>query len=222
MTLHFKLSAVQKTYGSRRLFGPLDLDIERGSFVALTGPSGSGKSAVLNLLSALESPDSGTIEICGNPAPKPLSRAATTYLRNNVGYLFQNFGLIDDKTVEENLNVALAYSPEKSRSRRAIAEALDEVGLENTQKRKVHSMSGGEQQRVAIARLLLKPCDVVLADEPTASLDGANRDVVLQLLGVLRDRGKTVVLATHDEAAIRASDREVNLAGSSATAASAG
>ena len=211
MPLHFKLTDVQKTYGSRHLYPPLNVGIEQGSIVVVTGPSGSGKSTLLNILSALEAPDEGAVEIFGKPAPRPLTPQATKYLRFKVGYLFQNFGLIDDLNVERNLKVALSYSQEKRTAKRQIVDVLERVGLPNSQARMVHSMSGGEQQRVAIARLLLKPCDVVLADEPTASLDTANRDVVLYLLGLLRERGKTVVVSTHDDAVINASDMEISL-----------
>jgi putative ABC transport system ATP-binding protein len=211
MTIHCELRGVAKRYNGRSVLTGFDLSIGPGEMVAVTGVSGAGKSTVLNMLGLLEAPDSGDVLISGDRAPRPLSRAANRYRRNRLGYLFQNFALIDNATVRENLDVALTYAPQRSGRAQRIADALAHVGLPGAEDRRIYSMSGGEQQRVAVARLLLKPCDIVLADEPTGSLDTANRDVVLGLLRELNQQGKTVIVATHDDVVVNACTRVVRL-----------
>lgn len=117
------------------------------------------------------------------------------YLQQKVGFLFQNFALIDHKTVRQNLQLI----KRKSRSETTIEEALQQVGLANKVNQKVYSLSGGEQQRVALARLMLKQCDIIFADEPTGSLDRKNAEQVMQIMQKLNEQGKTIVLVTHDE-----------------------
>ncbi|MFD6097359.1 ATP-binding cassette domain-containing protein [Nocardiopsis flavescens] len=210
-TTHCELRSVRKEYGGRAVLDGFDLAVGAGEMVAVTGASGSGKSTVLNLLGLLEAPDGGEVRLLGGRAPRPRSRGARRYLRGHLGYLFQNFALIEGATVRENLEVALAYAPGPGTERERTARALEHVGLAGTEERRVFSLSGGEQQRVAIARLMLKPCEIVLADEPTGSLDADNRDVVLGLLRGLNGAGRTVVVATHDRAVVDACSREVAL-----------
>ncbi|MCH7230616.1 ABC transporter ATP-binding protein [Glycomyces sp. L485] len=213
MEIHSELIGVRKQFGAHAVLEGFDLQIEAGEMVALTGPSGSGKSTLLNIIGLLEAPDHGEVRILGDRAPKPRSRAANRYLRHHLGYLFQNYALIDSASVEHNLDIALTYSSERGSKKRRIAEALAHVGLPGAENRRIFSLSGGEQQRVAVARLLLKPCEIVLADEPTGSLDFENRDIVLGLLRELNKAGKTVVIATHDEAVVSACSRAVDLNG---------
>ncbi|MGW5052654.1 ABC transporter ATP-binding protein [Actinokineospora sp. NPDC004072] len=193
-----ELRGVRKQYGPRRVLDGFDLRVAAGEFIALTGASGSGKSTVLNLIGLLDAPDAGEVHLFGGPAPGPHTRAANRLRRTHLGYLFQNFALIDSESVAHNLDIALTYAPDPTPKRQRIADALSRVGLPGAESRRVHSLSGGEQQRVAVARLLLKPCDLVLADEPTGSLDPENRDTVLALLHTLNRAGKTIVIATHD------------------------
>jgi putative ABC transport system ATP-binding protein len=209
----YRVRGVRKSYGGTQVLDGFDLDIETGEMVALTGVSGSGKSTVLNILGLLETPDAGEVQISQERAPSPRSRAARRYLRERLGYLFQNFALIDSATVRENLDVALTYTPRSSQKQQRIAEALAHVGLAGIEERKVYSLSGGEQQRIAAARLLIKPCDIVLADEPTGALDSGNRDVVLGLLKELNASGKTVVIATHDGEVADACERSIVIGG---------
>lgn len=211
MTVIAELIGIHKAYGRHDVFAGFDLQLRKGEMVAITGPSGSGKSTLLNLIGLLERPDHGRVRLFGTDAPKPRSARATRYLRRHLGYLFQNFALIDDASVEQNLRVALAYVDRRSRRRDLIAEVLDHVGLSGREKQHVYTLSGGEQQRLAIARLLLKPCDIVLADEPTGALDSDNRDSVLALLGDLHARGKSIVIATHDPAVEDACARSIRL-----------
>ena len=151
--------------------------------VAITGPSGSGKTTLLNIIGMLENHDRGTVKLFGENRPRVHSRKAQRILRNRLSYLFQNFALIENATVDQNLDIPLIYSKktrkEKQESKMA---ALQKVGLDISFKQKVHELSGGEQQRVAIARILLKPCELILADEPTGSLDDDNRNEIMEIL----------------------------------------
>lgn len=208
-----ELLGVCMQYGDRRVLDNFDLQIEAGESVALTGASGAGKSTVLNIIGLLDAPDAGEVRILGKKAPKPRTRAANRLRRSHLGYLFQNFALIDNESVAHNLDIALTYSGRAASRQRRIAEALAQVGLSGSENRKVFSLSGGEQQRVAVARLLLKPCDIVLADEPTGSVDAENRDIVLGLLRTMNQSGKTIVIATHDDVVAGSCSRVVNLSG---------
>lgn len=192
-----QLTSVAKNFGRHVVLRDFDLQVHAGEMVALTGASGSGKSTVLNLVGLLEAPTAGLVSLDHAPAPAPHSKAALLLRRRRLGYLFQNYALIDGATVAENLQVALAYTKPRNPAD-AIGAALEQVGLPGSEKRRVHTMSGGEQQRVAIARLLLKQCDIVIADEPTGSLDAVTAAPVLDQLRALADAGKAVLLATHD------------------------
>ncbi|MYW90915.1 ABC transporter ATP-binding protein [Amycolatopsis rubida] len=211
-----ELRGIRKQYDLHQVLDDFALSVKPGEFIALTGASGAGKSTVLNLLGLLESPDGGEVRLFGERAPRPRSRAANLARRDRLGYLFQNFALIDSETVEHNLAVALTYAKRGTPKQDRVKEALAQVGLRRSQHRKIHSLSGGEQQRVAVARLLLKPCDLVLADEPTGSLDAKNRDRVLDLLQKLNEAGKTIIVATHDEAVADRCSRIVELSGRAA------
>jgi putative ABC transport system ATP-binding protein len=165
------------------------------------------------MIGLLDAPDAGVVRIFGEQAPGPRTRAANLLRRCRLGYLFQNFALIDNESVAQNLELALTYAGRGTRKREHIARALAQVGLPGAEDRKIYSLSGGEQQRVAVARLLLKPCDIVLADEPTGSLDAENRDIVLDLLRQLNESGKTIIVATHDEVVAGWCARVVDLSG---------
>jgi putative ABC transport system ATP-binding protein len=194
-----KMQDVQKSYRGHVVLDGLTFTVFKGEMVAITGCSGAGKTTVLNLLGILEKPDRGVVSLFGRSGLRPGSASAKKLRRKRLGYLFQNFALIDNASVEYNLRVALAYSGATRRDRtRRIENALGQVGLPGAEGRKVYELSGGEQQRVAIARILLKPCDLVLADEPTGSLDAGNRDGVINLLMQMNARGQTIVLVTHE------------------------
>ena len=206
-----ELLAVRKHYGGRQVLSDFDLQVKTGEMLALTGPSGTGKSTVLNIIGLLDSPDAGEVRVLGGKAPGPRSRAANRLRRLHLGYLFQNFALIDNESVVHNLEVALTDSAGGASKRRSIAAALDQVGLPGSRTGR-SSRFRAEQQRVAVARLLLKPCDIILADEPTGSLDDDNRDIVIDLLCGLNEAGKTVILATHDDDVAKRCTRTVTLA----------
>lgn len=194
-----ELEHVSKRYGDRVVLDEFSLVAGAGEMIAITGRSGAGKTTVLNIIGLLERPDAGRVALFGTPAPRVGSRGATRLLRSRIGYLFQNFALIDDATVSQNLDVALLYErgPRKEKEARKQA-ALERAGLPAPLSQKVYALSGGEQQRLAIARLLLKPCDLILADEPTGSLDPTNRDAILAILHQFRQEGKTIIISSHD------------------------
>lgn len=188
-----EIKGITKSFGQKVIFDNYTLTINDGDFVIFMGKSGCGKTTLLNIIGSLESIDSGEVLVDGvNIADKKNQR---NYLKYKVGFLFQNFALEDNKTVEENLN----FIKNDCLSGVSIDDALKEVGLENMKKQKVYQLSGGEQQRVALARLMIKKCDYILADEPTGSLDRGNANIVFSLLEKLNDSGKTVVMVTHDE-----------------------
>ncbi len=209
-----ELVDVTKRYGDRTVWDRVSLTVAPQEMVAIVGPSGSGKTTILNLLGLLESPDSGEVRLFDLPTPAIGSARAMALLRTRIGYLFQNGALIDDATIGANLDVALRYQRITRRDReQSKVEALQQVGLDSLALRQpVYGLSGGEQQRVAMARLLLKPCDLILADEPTGSLDPVNREAVLQSLQDLNRQGKTIVIVTHDPVVAAACVREIDLA----------
>lgn len=195
-----KVNHLEKKFGSHVLFQDLSFQIEQGEMVAIVGSSGCGKTTLLNILGLIEPFENGEVWINGKRVPKPNTRAAQRMMRDELSYLFQNFALIDTETVEKNLKLVAKNS-------QLISEVLKTVGLERTLHQKVYELSGGEQQRVAIARILLKKGNIVLADEPTGSLDHENRDFVLRLLRDLCEQGKTVLIVTHDPVVAQACDR---------------
>ncbi len=191
------------------LWENLSFDVPPHSITALTGPSGSGKSTLLNCIGALETPDSGSIQVFGTEVTKLGYRKARKYRHDYVGYLFQDYALIPDQTVYDNINLAARPNqifPSKAMLTQ-VAEVLEQVGLAGYERRQVCELSGGEQQRVAIARLLVRPPKVVLADEPTGALDHDNSLRVIGHLRDLADGGASVVVATHSDLVADSADQ---------------
>ena len=205
-----QLKNIDKKYGNKYLFKNLDFSIKKGEMIAITGASGSGKSTLLNIIGLIDKPDSGEVLICGNKNPYDKEKIKLNLFRNNIGYLFQNYALVDNYTVSKNLDIALEYFKGKNKNK-LKEEALDKVGLLDKLNNKVFELSGGEQQRVALARLMLKKNDIILADEPTGSLDEDNKAIILKLLKELNNEGKTVVIVTHDKVVADICDREINI-----------
>lgn len=170
-----------------------------------SGPSGCGKTTLLNMIGALEPLDGGNIVVDGVDITDRKNQLQ--YFQNKVGFVFQNFVLIEDKTVEQNLELI----NEKNRTDISIEKALELVKLSDKLDSKVFTLSGGEQQRVALARLIIKKCDIILADEPTGSLDRKNVKMVMDILKLLHKYGKTIVLVTHDEEIKNTGDRVIEL-----------
>jgi putative ABC transport system ATP-binding protein len=196
---------ITKTLGGRVLFSNYHLCVQEGSFLAITGESGTGKTTLLNMLSLLEKPDVGEITIANKTNPG--KREKMLLRRHMIGYLFQNYALLPNETVEKNIQIALRYL-KKGDPNAIIAESLARVGLKGFEKKKVYALSGGEQQRVAFARMIAKDSRYIFADEPTGNLDSKNTDLIYSLLKELYTQGKTVLLVTHDlELARRAPER---------------
>lgn len=189
----------QKKFGPKIIFDDFSLQVDEGDMVAITGPSGCGKTTLLNTIGLIESVEQGTYKIFNESAPKINSKKANKLIRENISYLFQNFALVDSFTVRDNLLMALKYVKlSKSEKEQLIHDTLQQVNLEGYQDLKVFEISGGEQQRVAVARSILKPSKLILADEPTGSLDPKNRDEILAILNQLNKNGKTIIMVTHD------------------------
>ena len=196
------------------LWENLSFDVPPHSITALTGPSGSGKSTLLNCIGALETPDSGSIQVFGTEVTKLGYRKARKYRRDYVGYLFQDYALIPDQTVYDNINLAARPNqifPSKAMLTQ-VAEVLEQVGLAGYERRQVCELSGGEQQRVATARLLVRPPKVVLVDEPTGALDHDNFLRVIAHLRDLADGGASVVVATHSDLVAGSADQHIKVA----------
>jgi putative ABC transport system ATP-binding protein len=208
----YELVNVSKSYANHIVLKDLNITIFEGEMVAIIGKSGSGKTTILNMMGMLEVPDKGTIQLFDDPIPRIHSRKANQMLRTKISYLFQNYALIDNATVEENLDVPLVYSNKTKKEKLKVKiEVLEKVGLNISLKRKIHELSGGEQQRIAIARIMLKSCELILADEPTGSLDTYNRDEIIKLLKELNATGKTIIIVTHDSYVAQECSRVIDL-----------
>ena len=206
------LKDIDKSFGAKTVLDKFSLEINEGDYIAITGESGKGKTTILNIIGMLDKPDGGTVEIRGQKNPAFSSRAAVRLRRHCVSYLFQNYGLIDTETVEENLKIGLRFKKTASAGkRRIIADALVQVGLTGYEKRKIFTLSGGEQQRVALAKIIAKSPKIILADEPTGSLDGKNRDYVLEILNRFNKQGKTVIVVTHNPYVASCAGRHITL-----------
>lgn len=200
-----EIKHLSKSFGNRELFKDFSLTIQDGEFIVFSGPSGCGKTTLLNMIGAIEQIDSGTILVDSMDISQKKNQL--NYFGNKVGFLFQNFALIEDKTVSYNLKMI----KQKNRSSISLEEALNSVGLLNKLNDKIYTLSGGEQQRIALARLIIKKCDIILADEPTGSLDKANADVVMSILKNMHALGKTIILVTHDEDIKKRGERIVEI-----------
>ena len=192
---------VSKKFGSREILKDLSFDVEENEFVALVGPSGSGKSTLLNMIGLLDNIDSGKILINGKILPKVNSRSAVNYRKNVINYLFQSNALISTSSVKDNLMLAMNFTNfSKEEKEKKIKETLRFVGLENRLDSKVNELSGGEQQRIAIVRAIIKPGDPDMAQK---SFD---------LIRSLRDQfGKTILIVTHNLDHAKQCDRIVSL-----------
>jgi len=191
----------------------VNLEIGEGTFVAVEGPSGSGKTTLLGLLAGLEPPDAGEITVLGHDLSR-LTRAERARLRQRrIGIVFQSFGLIASLCAGENVALPLALAGVRESERHARArEALAEVGLDSAFGARIDELSGGERQRVGVARALAIDPVLILADEPTGSLDEENANGVLELLtAAVRRRGASLLLVTHDPASVAQADRHYRM-----------
>ena len=198
-----QLKNVSKSFGDKKVIDNLSLHIKKGEMVGLVGPSGCGKSTLLNIIGTLDKDYAGDIIIDGDRLTKN-NKQLLKIRKDKLGYLFQNYALLDDATIETNLKMVC-------HDKRKMMDVLSELGIEKKLKERIYTLSGGEQQRVAIARLMLKNPEIILADEPTGSLDKANERVVFDILKKIKESGKTILVVTHEDEVLNYFDRIVEL-----------
>jgi len=179
----------------------VDVDIDRGEFVAVMGPSGCGKSTLLNIIGMLDAPSSGSYRFDGEEIGRYGESQLARLRKRRIGFVFQSFNLIDELTVEENVALPLLYQKLSSGERATrVAETLERIGIAHRAGHYPQQLSGGQQQRVAVARAVVTQPDLILADEPTGNLDTRNGEDVMDLLRQLNEAGTTVVMVTHSPA----------------------
>ena len=191
-----ELKSISKIYGDLHALDNVSLKVEKGEWVAIMGPSGSGKSTMMNIIGCMDKPTSGQVLLDGVDISKESDRNLTAIRRDKIGLIFQQFHLVNYLTALENVMVAQYYHsvPDEAEA----MEALRRVGLADRAKHLPSQLSGGEQQRVCIARALINYPELILADEPTGNLDEANENIVLDIFRQLHAEGTTLVVVTHD------------------------
>ena len=190
----------------------VNIEVKAGEFVAIMGPSGCGKSTLLSILGLLDNPDSGTYYLDGEEVGHLRERERTMYRKGRIGFVFQSFNLIDELTVEENVELQLKYlNVPKAERKERVVEMLRKVNLSHRAKHYPQHLSGGQQQRVAIARAVIGKPKLILADEPTGNLDSKNGKEVMELLSQLHAEGSTIVMVTHSQHDATYAGRIINL-----------
>ena len=190
----------------------VSIEVNDGEFVAIMGPSGCGKSTLLNILGLLDSPTEGKYWLGSEEVGHLKERERTAYRKGRIGFVFQSFNLIDELTVEENVELQLKYlNVDKKERKERVLDILRKVKLSHRMKHYPHQLSGGQQQRVAIARAVVGRPNIILADEPTGNLDSKNGQEVMQLLSELNQEGTTVVMVTHSQHDATYAGRIINL-----------
>jgi putative ABC transport system ATP-binding protein len=192
-----------------RALDDVSFSIHRAEFVAVVGPSGAGKTTMLNLLGCMDVPTSGSLCIAGQELSGLSDAKRTRLRREQIGFVFQHFGLMPTLTVRENIALPALFARRQVRQR--TDELLDKVGLAARRNHRPHELSGGEMQRVAIARALINGPQILLADEPTGNLDSQTGETILQLFKQLQKEGLTIVVVTHNEALSNAAERRLTL-----------
>lgn len=208
-----ELRGITKSFGSLQVLKGIDLDIERKEIVSIVGPSGAGKTTLLQIMGTLDKPDTGTIQVDGVEVSRLKEKELARFRNRHLGFVFQFHQLLPEFTALENIMIPayIARTGQKQAETRA-RELLDFMGLADRATHKPNELSGGEKQRVAVARALVNNPAVVLADEPSGSLDTQNKSELHQLFFHLRDTfGQTFVIVTHDEELSRLTDRTVHL-----------
>ena len=208
-----EVSSAEKSFGSVRVLKGVDLSIKAGERIALMGPSGSGKSTLLNCISGIEELDSGKIHLNGNLVSDLDNNGLEKLRRESIGYVFQSFHLLPTLTAFENIELpAQLINMPKDERKEKVDDMLESVGLSHRSDHKPDALSGGERQRVAIARALIHNPSLVLADEPTGSLDTKSGEGILTLLEKLSmDRGVTLLMVTHDRTSARICNRVISI-----------
>ena len=207
LTKIFRTEAVETT-----ALNGVSLEVKDGEFVAIMGPSGCGKSTLLSILGLLDNPTSGNYYLDGEEVGHLKERVRTNYRKGRIGFVFQSFNLIDELTVEENVDLQLKYlDVPKAERKERVLEILRKVSLSQRAKHYPQQLSGGQQQRVAIARAVVGRPKLILADEPTGNLDSKNSEEVMALLSQLNAEGTTIVMVTHSQHDATYANRVINL-----------
>jgi putative ABC transport system ATP-binding protein len=204
-----ELNDISKIYGSVAALQNIDLSVEQGEWLAIMGPSGSGKSTMMNVIGCMDKPTSGSVVLDGINISKESAKNLTTIRRDKIGLIFQQFHMINYLTAVENIMVAQYYH--SMPDEKEALQALDRVGLADRAKHLPSQLSGGEQQRVCIARALINYPMLILADEPTGNLDEANEGIVLDIFTQLHREGSTIIVVTHDPEVAEESERTIVL-----------
>ncbi|MEM6396954.1 MAG: ABC transporter ATP-binding protein [Bacteroidota bacterium] len=212
-----KLQKISKVYQTDTIetvaLDNISLEVPGGQFLSIMGPSGCGKSTLLNIIGLIDAPTEGKVTLSGEQVTNYTGRKTARFRNEQLGFIFQNFHLINDLSVIDNVELPLLYRGTSSRKRRQLAaEALQQVGLSNRIKHFPTQLSGGQKQRVAIARAIVGKPNIILADEPTGNLDSAMGDEVMDILLQLnKELSTTIVMVTHDERMAKKTDRLVRL-----------
>ena len=208
-----QLQGITKSFGSLQVLRGIDLNIGKGEVVSIVGPSGAGKTTLLQIMGTLDRPDSGTVTIDGTSVQRMKERELASFRNRHIGFVFQFHQLLPEFTALENILIpAFIASRPRSEAEAAAREILDFMNLSDRAHHKPGELSGGEKQRVAVARALINRPAVILADEPSGSLDTHNKEELHQLFFDLRSRlGQTFVIVTHDETLARLTDRTIHL-----------
>lgn len=190
----------------------VNIEIEQGEFVAIMGPSGCGKSTLLNIIGMLDNPTNGEYLFADKDVAGFKEESLSDIRKHNIGFIFQNFNLIDELTVEENIEMALLYhNVSQSERKKRVDAVMDKVGIAHRAKHKPNQLSGGQQQRVAVARAVVGDQALILADEPTGNLDSAHGQEVMEMLQALNDEGTTIIMVTHSPSHADYARRTINL-----------
>lgn len=208
-----KLEGIKKSFGSLEVLKGIDLEINKGEIVSIVGPSGAGKTTLLQIMGTLYDPDAGIVQIDNTIVSRMKEKELSAFRNKNIGFVFQFHQLLPEFTALENVMIPafIAGVSSKEANERAV-KILDFMGLAERASHKPNELSGGEKQRVAVARALINDPAVILADEPSGSLDTHNKEELHQLFFELRDRlGQTFVIVTHDEGLAKITDRTVHM-----------
>ncbi|MDN5628963.1 MAG: putative bacteriocin export ABC transporter [Lactococcus sp.] len=206
------LSNIQKKIQDKPIFSIHAFTVSKGDFVTIKGVSGSGKTTLLNILGMNDTVSSGEYLFEGVETAELKAKEKLKIKRNKISFLFQDFGLVEEETINFNLEIALKYSKLSRKEKvKQKKEALNAVNLNKKLSTTISSLSGGEKQRVALARIILKPSILILADEPTGSLDSLNRDIVTDILFQQSIDGKAVIIVTHDEELAKKGNKTIEL-----------
>lgn len=208
-----KLEGITKSFGSLQVLKGIDLEINKGEIISIVGPSGAGKTTLLQIMGTLDEPDAGVVQIDGTMVSRMKEKELSAFRNKNIGFVFQFHQLLPEFTALENVMIpALIAGVSSKEAHERAMKILDFMGLVDRASHKPNELSGGEKQRVAVTRALINDPAVILADEPSGSLDTHNKEDLHQLFFDLRDRlGQTFVIVTHDEGLAKITDRTVHI-----------